>query len=47
MDLHELTALLTPEGLRLLDGVPPIESAADVARVVSRLRKDGHSPDLV
>ena len=27
--------------------MPPIESADDVARVVSRLRKDGHSPDLV
>ena len=47
MDLHELTALLTPEGLRLLDGVPPLDSADDVARAVSRLRKDGHSPDLV
>lgn len=47
MDLSELTALLTPEGLRLLDATPPIESADDVARAVSRLRKDGHSPDLV
>ncbi len=47
MDLDELTALLTPEGLRLLDGLPSVESADDVTRVVSRLRKDGHSPDLV
>ncbi|WP_439591773.1 THUMP-like domain-containing protein [Microbacterium sp.] len=47
MDAAELTALLTPEGLRLLDALPPIESADDVARVVTRLRKDGHSPDLV
>ncbi|MGK3954272.1 THUMP-like domain-containing protein [Microbacterium sp. I2] len=47
MELSELTALLTPEGLRLLDATPPIESADDVARAVSRLRKDGHSPDLV
>jgi len=47
MDAAELTALLTPEGLRLLDGIPPIESADDVARVVTRLRKDGHAPDLV
>ncbi|MFH8252078.1 SAM-dependent methyltransferase [Microbacterium sp. B2969] len=47
MDLAELTALLTPEGLRLLDELPPIESADDVARTVSRLRAAGHSPDLV
>lgn len=45
--MAELTALLTPEGLRLLDAVPPIESADDVAKAVTRLRKDGHSPDLV
>lgn len=45
--MAELTALLTPEGLRLLDALPPIESADDVARTVSRLRKEGHSPDLV
>ena len=47
MDLHELTALLTPEGLRLLEQVGSVDSADDVARVVTRLRKDGHSPDLV
>ncbi len=47
MDLPELTALLTPEGLRLLDGLPPVETAADVTATVSRLRKAGHSPDLV
>ncbi|WP_194409339.1 THUMP-like domain-containing protein [Microbacterium cremeum] len=47
MELSELQALLTPEGLRLLDAAPPVESADDVARAVSRLRKDGHSPDLV
>ncbi len=47
MDMAELTALLTPEGLRLLDALDPVETSADVARVVSRLRKDGHSPDLV
>lgn len=45
--MAELTALLTPEGLRLLDGLPPVETAADVAATVSRLRKAGHSPDLV
>src|SRR4051794_12428843 len=47
MDLAELTALLTPEGLRLLDELGPIDSADDVARTVSRLRSGGHSPDLV
>lgn len=47
MDSGELAALLTPEGLRLLDTLPPIESTADVARAVSRLRGAGHAPDLV
>jgi len=47
MDLSELTALLTPEGLRLLDELDPVDSAGDVARTVSRLRKAGHSPELV
>ncbi len=47
MDAAELEALLTPAGLRLLDDLPPIESAADVARTVSRLRAAGHSPALV
>ncbi|MGA1827759.1 THUMP-like domain-containing protein [Microbacterium sp.] len=47
MDMSELTALLTSEGLRLLDGLDPVESAADVTRTVSRLRSAGHSPELV
>ncbi len=47
MDLAELTALLTPVGLRLLDEAGEIGSTADVARAVSRLRAAGHSPDLV
>ncbi len=45
--MAELTALLTPEGLRLLDALPAVESADDVARTVTRLRREGHSPDLV
>lgn len=45
--MAELTALLTPDGLRLLDAHPPVETTGDVARAVSRLRKEGHSPDLV
>jgi hypothetical protein len=45
--MAELTALLTSEGLRLLDDLDPVESTADVTRAVSRLRKAGHSPELV
>ncbi|GAA5038143.1 SAM-dependent methyltransferase [Microbacterium fluvii] len=47
MDLAELTALLTPEGLQLLDDVGGISSTDEVARAVTRLRAEGHSPDLV
>jgi len=43
----ELVELLSPEGLRLLDSLPPYESAADVVRMVSALRKQGHPPGLV
>ncbi len=45
--MSELTALLTREGLALLDESGSVESSADVARSVSRLRAAGHSPDLV
>lgn len=47
MDATALRALLTPEGLRLLDEVGPIDASADVVRQVSRLRADGHPPDRV
>ena len=47
MDTSELTALLTPDGLRLLDELGPVASTDDAARAVSRLRAAGHSPDLV
>ncbi|MDE0545434.1 class I SAM-dependent methyltransferase [Microbacterium sp. C7(2022)] len=47
MEMAELTALLTPDGLRLLDEVGEITSTDDAARTVSRLRAGGHSPDLV
>lgn len=47
MEISELRALLTPEGLELLDELGPIDQVADVARMVSRLRAAGHSPDLV
>lgn len=47
MDTSELTALLTPDGLRLLDEIGPLSSTDEAARAVSRLRAAGHSPDLV
>ncbi|MFB4353283.1 class I SAM-dependent methyltransferase [Microbacterium sp. LS_15] len=47
MEMSELRALLTPEGLGLLDDLGDVDQAADVARTVSRLRAAGHSPDLV
>ncbi|WP_285115774.1 SAM-dependent methyltransferase [Leifsonia sp. fls2-241-R2A-40a] len=47
MERSELVALLSPEGLRLLDSLPPYESERDVLRIVSDLRKQGHSPALV
>jgi hypothetical protein len=47
MDAAELRALLSSEGLRLLDEVGPIDSTADVVRIVSRLRSEGHDGGLV
>ncbi len=47
MDVAELRTLLSPEGLRLLDEVGPIDATADVVRIVSRLRAEGHSGALV
>ncbi|MCX7523266.1 SAM-dependent methyltransferase [Microbacterium sp. STN6] len=47
MERAELVELLSPEGLRLLDSLPPYESAADVVRLVTTLRRQGHSPSLV
>ncbi|HWI31677.1 MAG TPA: class I SAM-dependent methyltransferase [Microbacterium sp.] len=44
MEMAELVALLTPDGLRLLDET---SATADVAHEVSRLRAAGHSPELV
>ena len=42
MDVAGLRVLLSPEGLRLLDEVGPVDSSADVVRLVSRLRAAGH-----
>ena len=47
METSELVALLSAEGLRLLDSLPPYESKDDVVRSVATLRKAGHSPELV
>ncbi|WP_309067202.1 class I SAM-dependent methyltransferase [Microbacterium sp.] len=47
MDSAELDALLTREGLELLESLGAVASTADVARTVSRLRAAGHSPELV
>lgn len=47
MDKDELVTLLSAEGLRLLDGLPPYDTGADIVRMVSDLRSAGHSPALV
>ncbi|MDO9063526.1 MAG: SAM-dependent methyltransferase, partial [Microbacterium sp.] len=47
MDVADLRRLLSPEGLRLLDDVGPLEASADVVRTVSRLRAAGHGAGLV
>ncbi len=46
MDSRELSLLLTAEGLRLLDSLPPY-SAGGAAGQVAALRKAGHPADLV
>jgi hypothetical protein len=47
MQVTELRELLSIEGLRLLDSLPPFDPNADVVRSVAALRKAGHSPALV
>lgn len=47
MEKSEVVALLSAEGLRLLDSLPPWDSTADVVRTVSELRAAGHPPELV
>ena len=47
MDRAELVELLSPEGLRLLDGLPEWDSTADIVRTVADLRREGHPPGLV
>lgn len=47
MDRAELVELLSPEGLRLLDGLPEWNSKSDIVKTVADLRKQGHAPGLV
>lgn len=47
MDAAELIEVLSVDGLRLLDSLPPYDSTADVVRTVSKLRAAGHPPGLV
>jgi SAM-dependent methyltransferase len=47
MDRSELVELLSPEGLRLLDSLPPYDAHGNVVARVSELRKAGHAPGLV
>lgn len=47
VERSELVELLTAEGLRLLDSLPPYPTKDEAVRLVGRLRKEGHSPELV
>ena len=47
MDAQGFIRLAGPEGQALLEKVGPLESKTDVVKLVSRLRKDGHDPDLI
>ncbi|MFJ3393451.1 THUMP-like domain-containing protein [Leifsonia aquatica] len=47
MERSEFVELLSSEGLRLLDSLPPYRTEKDVLRLVTDLRKQGHSPGLV
>ncbi|MBG6239055.1 SAM-dependent methyltransferase [Mycetocola sp. CAN_C7] len=47
MERAELLALLTPDGLTLLDDVSGSDTGGDPVAAVSRLRAAGHSPALV
>ena len=44
MERSELVALLSPEGLRLLDSLPPYSTEQDVLRIVSRPSQAGPLP---
>ncbi|GAA0963357.1 class I SAM-dependent methyltransferase [Frigoribacterium faeni] len=47
MDASELLEVLSPEGLRLLDSLPPWRASDDVVSSVAALRRQGHPPERV
>ncbi|WP_166984123.1 class I SAM-dependent methyltransferase [Paramicrobacterium fandaimingii] len=47
MERADLVSLLTPDGMALLDELAEHDSAGDVVKAVSRLRKAGHDPAVV
>lgn len=47
VERDELLALFTPEAMRLLAELPPLDAKADIVRLVSRLRGEGHAPATV
>ena len=47
MESTELVELLSSDGLRLLDSLPPWHPSTDVLKLVTDLRRAGHSPGLV
>lgn len=47
MDRQAFIKLISPEGHALLESIAPLDTKTDVVKVVSRLRKDGHDPELI
>ncbi|MEF2976883.1 class I SAM-dependent methyltransferase [Subtercola sp. YIM 133946] len=47
MERTDLELLMTAEGLRLLDSLPPYTDGSTIVRSVAALRKQGHSAGLV
>ncbi len=47
MDVAEIRELLSPETLRLLDEIGPVDRSGDIVAAVSRLRGAGHPPTRV
>uniref|UniRef100_A0A942SXL2 Class I SAM-dependent methyltransferase n=1 Tax=Neobacillus citreus TaxID=2833578 RepID=A0A942SXL2_9BACI len=47
MEADELAQLLTPTGMALLDRTPAVSDGGEIVRAVSRLRAEGHDPQLV
>ena len=47
MERQDFVALLSPEGQALLAKIGPLDAKADVLKLVSSLRSEGHDPALV